>query len=98
MAESKFQRELIAELKFLFPGCFVLKNDEQYLQGVPDLTLLWGGYWAVLECKDSMKSRYQPNQEYYIDKLNKMSFSAMICPENKEQVIDELQRVFGTRR
>ena len=51
MLESNFQASLIRELKQLFPGCIVLKNDADYLQGVPDLLVLHGKYWASLECK-----------------------------------------------
>ena len=95
--ESKFQLALIKELKHHFPGCVVLKNDEQYLQGVPDLLLLWEDQWAMLEVKRSLKEPYRPNQEYYLDKLDKMSFAAMICPENKERIIDALQQAFRFR-
>lgn len=97
MSESSFQAELIKELRALFPGCVILKNDEQYLQGIPDLTLLWRDRWAMLECKRSIFAKYRPNQEYYLDKLGRMSYAAMICPENKELILDDLQRAFGAR-
>ena len=45
--ESKFQSELIKELYELFPGCIVLKNDANYIQGFPDLTILYRPFWAV---------------------------------------------------
>lgn len=89
--ESQFQAEVIRELKQMFPGCIVLKNDENYIQGFPDLTLLYGRYWAVLECKRSKDESYRPNQEYYLDKCNSMNYGAMICPENKKEVYDDLQ-------
>jgi len=78
-----------------FPGCFVLKNDEQYLQGIPDLTILYGKYWAMLEVKKSSKEPYRPNQEYYLQLLGEMSFTATIFPENEEEVLDALQSAFG---
>lgn len=90
LKESQFQSELISELKQMFPGCFVLKNDAGYIQGIPDLTVLYGSKWATLECKKSAKANIQPNQKYYVALLNSQSFSAFIFPENKEKVLNEL--------
>lgn len=98
MLESKFQSELIKELESMFKGCIILKNDANYLQGFPDLTILFYNMWAVLECKRSECEPHQPNQDYYVDILDKMSFSRFICPENKEEVLYELQQTFQCRR
>ena len=94
MLERKFQSKVISELKELFPGCVILKNDANYLQGIPDVLILYEDHWAMLETKKSAKEHKQPNQEYYVDKLNRMSFSKFIYPENKEEVFHELQRAF----
>lgn len=96
--ESKFQADLIDELEKIFPGCIVLKNDANYIQGFPDLTIFYERNWAVLECKRSLKEPFQPNQPYYLDLLNDMSFAAMICPENREAVLYELQQAFQLRK
>jgi len=98
MLENKFQAELIKELEDLFEGCIVLKNDANYIQGFPDLTILFENKWAVLECKKSKREAHQPNQDYYVNVLNEMSFSRFIYPENKEEVLDELQQAFKPRR
>lgn len=98
MLESKFQADLIKDLKDLFPGCIILKNDANYLQGFPDLLILHGERWAALEVKASYSSPYRPNQEYYLDKLAGMSYSATIYPENAEEIIDALQRALAPRR
>jgi hypothetical protein len=90
--ESKFQAKLIIKLKRMFPNCLVLKNDPNYLQGIPDLTILWYGRWAVLEVKGGADEPYQPNQEYYVDRLNRMGFARFIFPENEEEVLRELQQ------
>lgn len=95
MRESGFQSELIKELKALFPGCYVLKNDPNYIQGFPDLLILYKNRWAALECKKSESSSHRPNQEYYISKLGEMSYSAFIFPENKKEVLYELQQALG---
>ncbi len=94
MLESKFQSDLIKELERRFPGCVVVKNDPNYRQGFPDLTIFHGKHWAALECKKDSRAKKQPNQEYYVGRLNEMSFSRFICPENKEDVLDELQQAF----
>ena len=94
--ERDFQSGLIKLLKKIFPGCIVLKNDSSYIQGVPDLLVLYGKKWAALEVKKSAKAKKQPNQEYYVDLMNKMSFSRFIYPENKEEVLNDLQQTFRT--
>lgn len=95
MLERDYQRRLIAVLKDMFPGCFILKNDSSYLPGVPDLTILYRRTWACLEVKTSLHATRQPNQAYYVDELHKMSYSAFIYPENEGAVLDDLQRVFA---
>ena len=93
--ESKFQKELMDEIKDRYPGCIILKNDSGYIQGFPDWTILYKDKWAVLEAKRNDKASHQPNQKYYVDKLNSMSFSRFVYPENKEQVLEELQQIFA---
>lgn len=90
--ESGFQDKLRAELKALFPGCMIFKMDQQ--QGVPDLLVLYKNMWASLEVKKSANASKQPNQEYYVGRMNEMSFSRFICPENKEEVLNELRETF----
>lgn len=90
--ESGFQDRLIDKLKDIFPGCMVFKMDQ--LQGIPDLLVLYKDKWASLECKKLAGSKKQPNQEYYVGLMNNMSFSRFISPENKEEVLDELQSAF----
>lgn len=51
MVESKFQAKLIKEIKKNFPGCVILKNDATYIQGFPDLLVLYKNRWACLEVK-----------------------------------------------
>lgn len=97
MKESKFQSELIRELRERFPGCYILKNDSSIIQGIPDLSIFYGNSWAMLECKQSAKSKHQPNQDYHIAALDKMSFAAFIFPENKQEVLDELEQSFKGR-
>lgn len=94
--ESKFQKELMDEIKRRYPGCVVLKNDSGYIQGFPDWTILYKDKWAVLETKREASAKKQPNQEYYVDMLDDMSFSRIVHPENKEEVLRELQSTFGT--
>ena len=79
-------------------GCVILKNDSEYIQGIPDLLVLFRDRWAMLEVKASEDSPNQPNQEWYIARLNKMSFAAFIYPENEEEVLNDLQRAFESRR
>ena len=94
MKESKFQHDLITEIKLRFPGAIVMKTDPRYIQGVPDLIIFWNEHWAALECKQKETANRQPNQEYYVDLMAKMSFASFVYPENKEEVLDEMERSF----
>lgn len=92
--ERDFQSKLIKEIKKMFSGCIVLKNDSSYIQGIPDLLILYKNKWATLELKRSASAKKQPNQEYYVGLMNDMSFSRFIYPENKEEVLNELREAF----
>ena len=94
MLESQFQTKLIRELRFLFPASIVLKNDPDYIQGIPDLLILNGDRWAALECKRSEKEHRQPNQEHYVRTMDEMSFARFVFPENKDYILNELQQTF----
>lgn len=94
MLENKFQSKLIKEIKDRFPGCIVIKNDSSYIQGIPDLLVLFRNKWAALEVKKSNTASHRPNQDYYVDKMNDMSYAAFIYPENKEEVLNGMARSF----
>ena len=98
MKESKFQKEVIDEIQELLPEAIIMKNDPNYIQGIPDLTILSGDKWATLEIKKSKDAPHQPNQDYYVEKMNSMSFSAFIFPENKEEVLHEMAQSFKSKR
>lgn len=92
--EKEFQAKLKKELNSMFPGCVVTKLDSGDIQGIPDLLVLYEDKWATLECKKSEKAKKQPNQEYYVNQMNEMSYSRFIYPENKEEVLSELREKF----
>lgn len=94
MLESKFQAGLIRDLKKIFPGCIIMKNDSAYIQGIPDLLILYKDKWASLEVKKSANAKKRPNQDYYIGLMDEMSFARFICPENKDDILDELKQTF----
>ena len=98
MKESKFQSRLIKKLKIIFPGCIIMKTDPSYMQGLPDLLILFGDKWAALECKRSKNAHHQPNQDYYVKLMNQMSFASFISPENEQEVLDEIQRALQPKR
>lgn len=98
MKESEFQHKLISEIKERFPGSIVLKNDASYIQGIPDLTVFYEDHWATLECKNAPTAHHQPNQDYYVSKMDDMSFSRFVYPENKEMTLHEMESAFGLER
>lgn len=96
--ERDYQASLIKKLEKMFPGCIILKNDTQYQQGIPDLTIFYGPHWAVLEVKAYEGAPKQPNQRWFIETLNEMYFADFIYPENEEDVLNDLQQAFGVTR
>lgn len=94
MVERDFQAKLIKEIKDIFDGCIVMKNDSSYIQGIPDLLVLYKNRWASLEVKKNAKASRRPNQEYYVERMDTMSFSRFVCPENKDEVINDLHLYF----
>lgn len=98
MLETPFKKELCDEIERRFPGCMILRNDPRYLQGVPDILVLYKGKWAALETKRSANAKIQPNQEYYVDKMNDMSYAAFVYPENRDEVLNAMGYMFIRRR
>jgi hypothetical protein len=96
--ESVFKTKLIRDLHRQFPGAIILKNDPGYIQGIPDHIILFGTHWAAFEAKAFEKAHKQPNQKYYIDLLNEMSYASFVYPENKEIFLDELQHALRPSR
>jgi hypothetical protein len=82
----------VKKLEFIFPGCIVLKQESR--QGLPDLLILYKNKWATLECKKGEKEKRQPNQEWYVNLMNVMSFSSFIYPENEKEVLEALTLFF----
>ena len=94
--ESAFQRALKRKIKAMFPEAIILKTDGEP-QGMTDLTVLLNKTWFSLECKASEKAPHRPNQDYYVDKMNDMSFASFIYPENKDEVLSRLRKKFNKK-
>lgn len=94
--ERDFQSGLVKEIKHRFEGCLVLKTDPNHIQGIPDLLVLHEGHWAALECKRDAEASHRPNQDYYVNTMNDMSYAAFVYPENKEAVLNDMERSFQT--
>lgn len=97
MKENQFQASLIKDIRARFPGCIIFKTDPSYLQGAPDLLVLYKDRWASLEVKRGKDASHQPNQDYYVEMMNDMSFSAFIYPENKEEILHDMERSLQRR-
>ena len=94
--EKDFERAMVTRLYTEFPGIHIAKIMATRNQGMPDRALFFpDGRWALLEFKKSAKAPKQPNQAYYVDKLNSYSYAAFIYPENEEDIFRELHRSFG---
>ena len=98
MAEGLYQTRLINRIRALIPNSIVLKNDSSYMPGIPDILVLYEDHWAMLEVKVLRDSPARPNQQYYVDLLDGMSFAAFIYPEIEEAVLYDLQFAFGLIR
>jgi hypothetical protein len=90
--ESEFVHDVLKpELEGRFPGCYILKQDPNMRQGIPDLLILCEDRWAALETKRGSKSVRQPNQEHHVATMNEMSFSAFVNPDNYHEVLNDLE-------
>lgn len=98
MLESVFKKRLINRILREFPGAIVLKADANYIQGITDNFILFDDKWAAFEAKRNRFAKHQPNQDYYVDLLNSMSYASFVYPENEEQFIYELQKSFRPNR
>jgi len=96
--ESKFKSDLIREIERLFPGAIILKTDANQIQGFTDNFILYGTRWAAFEAKRDIYSPHRPNQDYYVNLLNKMSYASFVYPQNKEDFLNELQQTFRLSR
>ena len=92
--EGLIQDEIVRHVERQLGG-ICLKNDATSRQGIPDLTvLLPGGKVALLEVKraEPAPSDYQPNQEWYLERLRGMEhYTATIHPGNEEEILDALR-------
>ncbi len=93
--EGVFKDSVLRDIQRRYPNAQITKQDPTYFQGIPDVVIFNEDKWAMLEFKRSSKASFQPNQEYYLDKFNKMSFARAIYPENREEVLNELYETFG---
>ena len=98
MNETGYKKHITDRLEELFPGCVILRGDSSYNQGIPDIFILWNSFWAALEFKIHPRARIQANQEYYVNRLNDMSFAAFIHPGNEEDILYALEQAFKTSR
>ena len=97
--KTGYKAKLVQKLKREFPGCLIIHNNpNETHQGIPDLTIISGSRWGMLEVKASVSSKQQPNQEYWIDFYNQESFASFIYPENEEEVLHALQTTFRSSR
>lgn len=94
MLESKFKTELRKDIEARLPGAIVLHIDPTEIQGIPDLLVLYDNTWAALEGKRNRNASHRPNQDYYVNLMNRMSFASFIFPENKEEVLDAMEQAF----
>lgn len=94
MLENRFKTKLVNELEYMFPGCIITHLDPNETQGMPDLLILYNNTWAALEGKKSENAKHQPNQDYYVDLMDRMSFASFIYPENKDEVLNRLYLYF----
>lgn len=94
MLERNWQAGFIEDIRAALPGCYIIKTSANYIQGFPDLLVLYKNRWAALECKRSNNAAKQVNQEYYVGQLNDLSFSAFVSYQNQEEILHELQQAF----
>lgn len=97
-SERDYQADLKKKIRERLPGAIVMKEDPNDIPGIPDLCILYKDRWATLEVKKSADAPHRPRQDAYVGKMNEMSYSAFIYPENEEEILDEMERSLKARR
>lgn len=90
--ENEYQAALIKKLEEQYPNAIITKLDPNYIQGIPDILVLENDRWGALEAKRSAGASHRPNQDYYVELMDRMSFASFICPENEKEVLHELEQ------
>ena len=94
--EAKFQSNLKKSLKSKFDDCYIFKTNCNEMQGAPDLLVAWRGKCGYLECKRSATASHRPNQDYRVNKINEEGgFARFIYPENRDEVLKEMEEFFN---
>lgn len=89
--EKKFKISIKDFLEENYKGSILLNLDpSSNPQGINDTLFLYKNCWAGLEFKRSRLAEVRPNQPYWVKRLDQMSFSRFIFPENANKVMAEL--------
>ena len=95
MLESKFKSDFKNDIRVRIPHVKMFE-PKTHTRGAPDLIILGPGCWAVVEFKRFEDADRQPGQEDTIDILGEMGFAYFAFPENAEEVLNGLERLFPT--
>lgn len=89
--ESVLQGKIVKYLKG--KDCYVIKTRPGVgtPDGCPDIIALCGGLWFAIEVKGSKTAKYRPLQKDTLEKLDSWSWAKTVCPENWEEVKEELE-------
>lgn len=95
MLEMSFKQKFLAELEERL-GHLDLEyiHTRPHNRSIPDTIVLGPKYWAALEFKRTKRAPHQPNQDYYVFKLRENGYSNFVYPENSEEVLNDLERLF----
>jgi len=96
MLESAFKKNFITELNVrLAPIDLEYIHTRSHNRSFPDLLILGpGSTWAALEFKAAEEADHQPNQAWYINRLNHWAYATFMYPENREEVLGDLEKLF----
>lgn len=96
LTENKYQAKLIKRIQDIYPEAIILKNDANYLQGIPDWTILYKKRWVMFDVKKDANAVYQPNQEWYLNYADEQGyFGSFVYPENEQDFLEKLATVLN---
>ena len=97
--EGKYKKRLKSVLRQLYPGCGIIDVDPYVNDNsMPDMIVVYGPAWVMLETKKEVNAEQQPNQGYYIRHFDKMSYASFASPENHKEVLRDVEIIFGPHR
>lgn len=91
--EKDFQAKFLTKLRKLGCKCYKQQMNATTRAGTPDVIVLLGPVWIMLEFKKAKNSPKRPGQQRNIDWANEVSFGWFVDPSCADEVYEQIKRL-----